>query len=359
MRGGNGRKRLGAALGVTGERPSGARGLRGPVALAAVLVLALGLLAGCSKTEEGASDQGAGTDESGQVQEEALQVRIGTLPTEDALPFWVAEGEGLFEDAGLDVEITTFDAAAERDAALTAGAIDCMMGDLIAAGLLEKGGFPVSVTTVMLGSTPAEGRFGIVAAPGSDVESLEDLAGVPVGTSTGTIQEYVVDSLFAQAGVAPSDVVKEEVKKVPVRFELLMEGQLAAAALPEPLLSLAEFQGGKIVADDTEGDNITQTVLIADDEWLATEEGAEAMRRLLVVWDEAAKVVNADPDAWRDTLVEKARLPEPIKDTYAVNTYPTSQLPSEEEVRAVVDWMKRVGLIEGNIPYNKLVWSSE
>ena len=30
------------------------------------------------------------------------KIRIGTLPTEDALPLWVAEQDGLFEKAGLD-----------------------------------------------------------------------------------------------------------------------------------------------------------------------------------------------------------------------------------------------------------------
>jgi NitT/TauT family transport system substrate-binding protein len=325
------------------------------LALALVFVLALAL--GCTPADDSGTD--AADDRGPDLANEVLEVRFGTLPTEDALPFWVAESEGLFEHAGLTVSIETFDAAAERDTAMTAGSIDCMMGDLIATALLEKGGFPVSATTIMLGAKAGQGRFGIVTTPGSEAESLADLAGVPIGTSTGTIQEYVVDSLFAQAGIDEAGVVKEEVKKVPVRFELLMQGQLAAAALPEPLLSLAEFEGGTIVADDTQGENITQTVLIADDEWLSTDEGTEAMTRLLAVWDEAVTIINGDPDAWRDTLVEKARLPEPIKETYAVNAYPEAQAPGVELVVPVVEWMRDVGLIEELVSYEELIWSPD
>ena len=323
--------------------------------LAALFALSLALAAGCSPATE--TDEPVDTGEAegeAAVGLETLEVVFGTLATEDSLPFWVAESEGLFDEYALDVTIETFQAAAERDVAMTAGSIDAMMGDIIATALLEKGGYPVSITTVMLGAQPAEGRFGIVTKPDSDLATLEDLAGVPVGTSLGTIQEYVVDSLFAEADV--TDVVKESVPKVPIRFELLSEGRLEAAALPEPLLSLAEFGGGTILADDTEGDNITQTVLIAADEWLQTPEGAEAMERLLDVWDEAVEIINADPDAWRDMLVEKARLPEPLAETYAVNSYPRAQKPEPAAVQAVVDWMKATDLIDGNVPYRKLVW---
>ena len=106
----------------------------------------------------------------------------------------------------------------------------------------------------------------------------------------------------------------------------------------------------------TLGDNITQTVLIASDEWLEAEGSAEAMERLLAVWDEAVAIIDGAPDAWRETLVEKSRLPEPLKDMYAVNTYPRAQLPTEEQVREVIDWMKATDLLNGVIPYHKLVW---
>jgi NitT/TauT family transport system substrate-binding protein len=284
-------------------------------------------------------------------------LRIGTLPTEDALPLWAAEARGLFAQAGLQVEIVTLPSAQERDAAFASRALDAFMGDLLAAAALESGGIPVSVVTVMLGSTPEEGRFGIVAAPGSPARTLRDLVGSKVGTSTGTIQEYVLDGLLHAAGVDPGKVTVEEVKKVPVRFQLLMQGQLPAAALPEPLLSLAEAQGAHLLADDTAGANLSQTVLVVSDAFLAAPSGAETVRRLLRVWDQGAQIVNADPNAWRATLVEKARLPEPLRTTYRVNHYPPHQLPTRAEVDAVLAWMRAKGLLRNPVSYGDLVWA--
>jgi NitT/TauT family transport system substrate-binding protein len=149
--------------------------------------------------------------------------------------------------------------------------------------------------------------------------------------------------------------VKEEVKKVPVRFDLLMQGQLEAAALPEPLLTLAEAQGAKLLADDTTGENLSQTILGFSDEYLAEPGGIETMTKLLEVWDQAVAKVNEDPDAWRATLVEQARLPEPIKDTYAISTYPTNDVPDAEQIDAVLAWMGGRGLLQKPVTFEDLV----
>ncbi|MBA4371207.1 MAG: nitrate ABC transporter substrate-binding protein [Coriobacteriaceae bacterium] len=321
---------------------------RTPLAAALAALLAVAAATGCTGTQAPPVDKPA---------EVVRPVRIGTLPTEDALPLWVAEQQGVFAKVGLDdVEIVTFQAAQERDTAFTSGAIDAFMGDLIAAANLEHAGTSVTVATVMLGSTPAEGRFGIVSAPKSGITTLSALAGVPIGTSSDTIQEYVLDGLMRQSGIPADKVKKEEVKKVPVRFDLLMAGKLKAAALPEPLLSLAIKQGATLVADDTKGENLSQTVLVFSDAFLRSEGGIETEAKVLDAWDMGVDAVDADPDSWRGLLVEKARLPEPIKDTYEVETYPKSDAPTAEQVDAVLAWMKGKGLLgKRPVTYESLV----
>ena len=134
-----------------------------------------------------------------------------------------------------------------------------------------------------------------------------------------------------------------------------MNGQIEAAALPEPLLTFAEFQGATILADDTTGENLSQTVLVFADEYLAVPGSVETMAILLEVWDRAATVINEDPDAWRETLVDKARLPEPIKDIYVISDYPMHQIPTTEQVEAVFEWMEGKDLIAEPLTYEDLI----
>ena len=327
------------------------------LALAVALVAVL-MVAGCG---EGQQERDHGLSPA-----KPIAVKIGTLPTEDTLPLWVAEDEGFFADAGLpSVEIVNFQSAQERDAALVAGAIDGFMGDIIAATNLEAGGTPVTIATVMLGATQAEGRFGIVApktwSDGVGKDALAKLANVPVGTSSATIQEYVLDGLMRQAGVPEDQIKVEEVKKVPVRFELLMQGKLKAAALPEPFLSLAVLQGAKLLADDTANapagfgtENLSQTILLFSDSFLRKDGGLESETAILESWDQAVELINENPDAYRAMLVDKAKVPEPLKDTYAVNQYPASQLPTGDQVKAVTEWMKGRGYLKKDVTFTDL-----
>ncbi len=324
------------------------------VLLAAALVAALALT-GCSTPAEKPAEEPAPAAAT------PAPIKIGTLPTEDSLPLWVAEDKGYFAEAGIpEVEIVVFQAAQERDAAFAAGAIDAYMGDIIAATNLEASGTKNTILTVMLGATQAEGRFGVVASPKSTVDYKSDAnvsaaAGEPVGTSSATIQEYVLDGLMAEAGVPADQVKVEEVKKVPVRFELLMQGKLKFAALPEPFLSLAEEGGAATLGDDTKAKaNLSQTVLGISDEYLRAEGGIDTAEELLKVWDRAVADVNADPESFRPMLVEKARLPESLATTYKVNTYPTAQVPTSEQVGAVLEWMKTKGYLSAEVTYEDL-----
>ena len=321
------------------------------------LVLAVALLATLGLT--GCIKSGASTTTSDQPHQgtaEPIAIKIGTLPTEDSLPLWVAQDRGYFAVEGVPkVDIIEFQSAQERDAAFASGAIDAYMGDIIAAADQQAAGKGNKIATIMLGADQSQGRFGIAVPPKSKVTTASELANVPVGTSSATIQEYVLDGLMSEAGVPTSSVKVEEVKKVPVRFQLLMSDKLKAAALPEPFLSLAEQGGAKIVADDTKAQaNLSQTVLVFSDSFLAKKGGTATRDAILNAWDVAANDINKDPNAYRATLVQKAKLPKSLESTYKVNTYPMHVLPSKDDVDAVLAWMKDKGYLKTDVTYEQL-----
>jgi NitT/TauT family transport system substrate-binding protein len=327
----------------------------------AVLVAVLMLAAVLSGCQSSSNTSGSQSGEPHQGTPQALSVRIGTLPTEDSLPLWVAQQKGYFAIEGIPkVEIVEFQSAQERDAAFASGAIDAYMGDTVAAANLYTAGKPNTIETVMLGADQSQGRFGVAAAPGSNITSLQQLAGVPVGTSSATIQEYVLDGLMSEAGVATSAIKVEEVKKVPVRFQLLMSGKIKAAALPEPFLSLAKQGGASVVADDTKAKaNLSQTILGFSNAYLEKPGGKVAAAGVLRAWDKGAEDINKSADEARTLLVEKAKLPKSLESVYVVNTYPAHQLPAKADVDAVLAWMKAKGYLKGEVTYEQLTGAAK
>lgn len=286
-------------------------------------------------------------------------LRIGTLATQDALPLWVAQDKGYFTAAGIPkVDIITFQSAQEEQAAFSSGAVDALMTDLIVSANLRASGTKVVIPTVMLGADTAQGRFAVVGAPGTNFASMKDLAGVPVGAASATITEYVLDKLMEEAGVPAADVKIEQVPKMPVRFQLLTEGQLKAASLPEPFVTLALMQGCKIVpgGDDTSATvNLSQSVLCVSQAFTAKPEGKASLDAALVAWDKAVADINAAPADFRATLVAKANLPAPLAKSYAVSSYPKATPPSVADIDRVLSWMRTKGYLKAAVTAEELL----
>ena len=312
-------------------------------ALSAAMFGAFGI-AGCSSSDKAASQGGASDGAS-------MSMKIGTLQTEDSLPFWIAEAEGFYGDAGVQAEIITFQSAQELSTAFAAGEIDGAMTDAQVSAALAASGTPVNLAWVTLGATPDQGRFGIMTCPDSGIESLSDLAGKGIGVGSNTVPEYVMDKLMEAAGVPDDQIVGEEIKKLPVRYESMANNQVAAAALPGSLLALGEANGMVLLADDTEGDNISQSVFAVRQSWI-DDGGEKALDAVRTAWNAAVEAVNADPESFRALLVEKASLSEVVADTYPISTYPEAALPTSDMVDPVLAWMRDKGYLTADVAYD-------
>jgi NitT/TauT family transport system substrate-binding protein len=284
----------------------------------------------------------------------AREIAIGTMPTEDFLPLWVAANEGLFAQKGIQVRVETFQSAQELSTALASDAIDFAMTDPMVTAALVQGGTALTMHWVTLGASAEQGRFGIMANPDSGVRTLKDLAGKPIGVGSNTILEYVMDQLMLEAGLSSEQIVAEEIKKIPVRYEMMTSGQVPAAALPGSLLVLGEASGMVLVADDSKGRNLSQSVLIARDAFTDTAEGQVAVELLREIWDEAAAKVNANPDAYRALLIEKtlAAMPPSVQEGYPVSDYPMAAKPSSAMIDPVLTWMLDKGYLTEPLSYD-------
>lgn len=278
---------------------------------------------------------------------------VGTLATEDILPLWVAQTEGLLQKHDLDVQIVPFQSATELISGVSSGEVDLAMTDIMVTASMVASGVDVQMQWVTLGVDASQGRFGIMAGPDSNIQKIEDLAGVPIGVGSNTILEYVMDKLLEGAGVPDDQIIVEELQKLPVRYQAMASGEVAAAALPGTLLALGEANGCKLIADDTQGQNLSQSVMIVQGELLSDKQAVRQIEALEDVWDEAAGLVNANPESYRAVLVANANLPEEIAETYPISTYPTVQLPTATMVEPVLEWMQKKGYLAKPLAYDE------
>lgn len=289
---------------------------------------------------------------AGCTEKKDKKIKLGLMPVVDSLPFFVAEESGYFQDEGLDVELITFRSAVERDSALQANEINGAMGDTLSVAALCNSGIPTKIVSLCLGETGEEGRFAILASPGSGITEPSQLKNVPVAISTNTINEYVTDNLLADQGLEPQEIEKNAIPKISVRYTSLMEGKIKAACLPDPLAALAESQGAKKIIDDTSL-NLSQTVIYFREDFI--DKDSKLVTKLLNAYAKAAEDINENPAKYKALLVEKKVAPTEALNAYRIDHYPAPQLPDKKQVEKVVHWMLGKGLLKQQYSYEDLV----
>lgn len=301
---------------------------------AALLILCLVILAAPAKAQD-------------------VRIRFGILPVLDTLPLQVAVTDGLFAGQGLDVELIPFASALERDTAMQTGQLDGYFGDLIATYMLINQNVPMYIALTSWRTSPGYPMFGIALSPGARDRTLAELKGSSLGISKSTIMEFLADKMETRLGVGAGYFSRMEVKKIPIRLQMLMADQIDTAFLPEPLLSLARLKGGGVLATADNLD-VPLTVLCLHRKYFS--DGAETYVRFVTAYKEAVERLAADPEKYRALMAEVCRIPQPLAAEFPVYRYPLPALPADSELDEVQDWMIVKGLLRERMP-NEIVLS--
>lgn len=282
--------------------------------------------------------------------------RIAVIPVIDTLPMFVAESEGLYAKHGVQVELIPVASAPERDQLLQAGQADGTLNELLSVMFFNRE--TVQMQAVRYGHMASEGagHFFVLASGQSGITDIEQLKGVEIGISQGTIIEYVTDRLLEAEGFTSADIQYVAVPKIPDRMALLVSGELKAAVMPDPLGGLAVQQGAVIVLDDSSYPLLGASVISFRKEFIDQHPGA--VKAFLAAIEEAVGLINSDPSRFSALLVEKKIVPQPLANSYIVPKFPLKGVPSQDEWDDVLAWAKSQGLLTSDISYPDSVNSS-
>ncbi|MDJ0721042.1 MAG: ABC transporter substrate-binding protein [Desulfobacterales bacterium] len=280
-------------------------------------------------------------------------LRIALLPIIDSLPFYVAEEQKFFEAAGVQVKAVNVASAAARDQLMQSGQIDGMLNEIISSANFNRDRPQVVVVAVVRAARPGYPLFRLLAAPGSPHRDITDLAGVPIGISRHTVIEYVTDRLLQNAGLPPERIRKQSVPAIPERYQLLVQGHLAAAMLPDPLAMSAIEAGAVLVADDDAVADYSLSILTFA--LTAMEAKHDQIQGFITAWQLAAAAINAEPRAFRSLMLAKIRIPPNVRDSFRIPPFAHGRVPSADQWQDAMNWMQARELLAAPLPYSRSV----
>ena len=289
----------------------------------------------------------------------AETLRIGVLPAADSIVLHVAADEALFKSKGLDVEIVPFKSALELGAAMRAGRLDGHFGDLMNVFTQNERGVPQAVILTTTHTHQDQRAFGLVVSPkaAKEIKSLADLKGTETAMSSATIIDYLLDRMTAVEKLPEGALKNLEVKQIPIRLQMLQTGKVATAMLPEPLVSVVEARGGRVIWDDRAINEALAVVALRQEK--LKPETVMGFREAVA---EAAKLIESEPDRFRAVMVKKGLLPVPVAKDYKMvrfSMFGTKDglppLPTASDVTRVGDWMVKKGMIKSVPAYESVV----
>jgi NitT/TauT family transport system substrate-binding protein len=207
--------------------------------------------------------------------------------------FWIdiANHEGWFEEAGVDVQVvdTNADYFGSFDAVIH-GELDMQCFTLF--DLMKANAKGADLVAVLAGDT-SSGAEKIVG--GAGIEHLKDLSGKRISLSKGTYLEYIFVQAARRAGLDPDRVqIVDAVGENP--GEALEKNAADAIATWEPFASQALARHhGHVLFDTSQIPGLDSTVYGL--RRTTVDSRRDDVQKLLAVWRRATHFIQTDPDA--------------------------------------------------------------
>ena len=275
-------------------------------------------------------------------------IRIGLIPVIDSFLFIVAEKENLFEKEGLAVEIIWFSSAKERDDALLSGRIDIAVHDPVGSILLYSRGAPIKIIGFVCCEYDNESNIGFYLLSRPGLELSRNISSIAV--SRNTIIEYVAWRMLNSLGLDPRRIDFVDVPSILNRYQLLIDGKLDYAVLPDPWGSLAIRNNASVIAFHRD-----LVVLVAREEILRDQVARSSVVKILRLLNESVDLYNRDPLKYRSDIAEKLMIPKELREVFELKWMSHIRKMPEEVFSDAVSWLIEKQLISRNISYNEVV----
>lgn len=294
---------------------------RGPRALA--LLACAALLVACAPADDAARSDGRDDGDVGSI-------RVGPLSTQNTLTLALHDGvlAAAVADAGGEVAVTSpFPAFAPAAEAVLAGRVDMTTGSSTALVPALHGGADVVVFAVEHDDGDTQG---IVAAPGTGIRTVRDLAGRSVAVNVGGTGDYLLRTALAREGMTIDDV--DPVPLGPAdAATAFTTGQVDAWATWDQYLALAtRTDGSTVLAVAADIGATNRTVHVVSRDVLTDHPGL--VRAAFEALREQAAAVAASPDLLRDAYLADGAT-DAVAEHVAAWTPPTI-VPADDAFRA-------------------------
>ena len=292
-----------------------------------IFIFVLFAFSGCSQKADVSPEEEARRD--------SVALHVALMPVADCLPFYVAQRAGIYERLGLDLRIHTLWAQLDTDTALLRRRVHVVYSDLVRAMMIQQ-----TDTFDLRAVAALPGELQLITNRRGRVRALGQLKERMVAVSRHSITDYWSDRLMDSARMAQTDIFRPQINSVRIRTDMLCNGTMDAALLPQPF-ALETRLRGHALNFSTEGLQPRLAALLVSTAVLADTTRLQQIRWLFQGYDEAVALRDSLPAL----LKQLCLTPDSLTDTIARALPPLPLLaePRRADADAALRWITSRG----------------
>jgi NitT/TauT family transport system substrate-binding protein len=226
-------------------------------------------------------------------------VKLGFSAWPGWFPWQVAEEAGIFDEVGLDVELTYFEGYIDSINALAAGQIDANSQTLNDTLTSVSAG---SDQVIVLVNDNSTGNDQIIVT--SDINTIEDLKGKTIGAEVGVVDHFLLLQGLQSVGLTEKDVTVQPLL-TDAAAAAFAAGQLDGVGVFAPFTTQAlERAGSKVLFDSSDFPGSIPDHLVVSGDMVKNRPGD--VQLLVEAWFKTLDYIKANPDEAKRIMSARA-----------------------------------------------------
>lgn len=286
---------------------------------------------------------------------QANELRIAIQPSPFCAPIFIAKHKGWVEEelakvgARPGIKWTSFAAGPPMNESFAAGQQDIgILGDTPA--IIGKA---AGIDTRIIGITSSGPKtLAVIVPTNSKIRSPRDLKGKKVAVVKGSYAHHLLVLVLQKGGLTTNDIEFINLSQADTATAIL-NGNIDAAAVWEPLITRLESQGQVRVLADGTGIKKGVLVIIATSDFIAKQR--EQTKALLRAYQRGARFIKSNPKETAQLIAADVNLPPDLllKVLSKYDFHPAIQTDDIVEIKKSEAFMRSVGIIKSPVDIDK------
>ena len=268
------------------------------------------------------------------AKEDSLALKVGTLPTLDCLPLFVAYDHHFFEKFGEDVRIKPYQSQIDCDDAMLKGKIEGNVTDVVRAQRMRHRGTALRYVA----ATNAYWQlFGNRLSRIHEVKQLQDkMVGMARYSVTDMLTSMAVDS----AKLKSEYVFRIQINDPVIRLRMLFNNELDAMFFTEPQATAARIQKHPVLMDSRKKD-LWMGAIVFKEKAIADKRRQKQLTAFIKAYNEACDSINQRGMAFYGDIIKKyTKADDRTVKALPVLKFEHAKAPRQKDLDRADQWLK-------------------